>query len=144
MFKHFGCAVLVGLVYFGGVVPAHNNHVEPRLFDLGYEISVPAQLFASKPVRVDVTAYSAKKKQNVHRLRGASGHKLHPGSCAVSQDLLGRHFDYGDIIHVEGVGRFVVLDTMAPHMRKSVDVFLPTKADAKRFGRKVDVAVISF
>jgi 3D (Asp-Asp-Asp) domain-containing protein len=47
------------------------------------------------------------------------------------------------VVHIEGVGRRIVQDRLAPERDNSFDVFMPRHADAKKFGkRKLKVRII--
>ena len=55
--------------------------------------------------------------------------------CAVSQDLLASgQIHYHDVLYISGLGFRIVNDTMASRIRSSVDVFVYTKKEEKRFG----------
>lgn len=54
----------------------------------------------------------------------ASGNRVYEGAVAVSRDYLKhRILKYGDKIHIEGLGEYVVEDTMNKRHKWSVDVF---------------------
>lgn len=117
---------------------------ERAMPDLEWEGPQAPKMLFDIPItrfRVDVTAYSATRKQNVHKLRGASGERLRPGSCAVSHDLKKAGVQFGDTISLPGVGTLVVHDLTSPSLEKTVDVFFMSKQDAKKFGRKKDLAL---
>lgn len=60
------------------------------------------------------------------------GHRTHPYGCAVSQDLLkSKQVSYGDYLCVEGLGCYVVNDTMNPRMKHSIDIWVATWAQEK-------------
>lgn len=55
--------------------------------------------------------------------------------AAVSQDLLkSGQIKYGDILNVEGLGLRVVNDTMAPKMKKHIDLMVFSYADEHHIG----------
>lgn len=61
-------------------------------------------------------------------------------TCAVSRDL--KHL-LGKWLHIEGVGKRLAHDTMAARHKRSVDVCMSRKEDAREFGRRsVTVNVI--
>lgn len=88
-----------------------------------------------------VTAYTASPDEtDASPEATALGLKPRPGlSVGVSRDLL--HW-LGKYVYVEGVGVRRVTDLMAARHRQSVDLLVPTKNEARRFGRKEDVRVV--
>jgi 3D (Asp-Asp-Asp) domain-containing protein len=63
------------------------------------------------------------------------------GSLALSRDLLrsftpGAPFAYGDKLLIPGVGVFEVTDTMNPRWMRKADIWLPTRSDARAWGRR--------
>ena len=86
----------------------------------------------SRPwLRMSATAYC---------LRGLtdSGTRVKPGTVAADPRVI----PLGSTIHVRGMkgvrnGRYTVLDTGRGIKRREIDVFLPSCAAARRFGRQV-------
>lgn len=70
----------------------------------------------------------------------ASGERLRPGlrAIAVSEDLLAMGLAYGTRVSIDGLeGEWVVLDRMASHHRRAIDVYLgEDEAAARRFGKR--------
>ena len=65
---------------------------------------------------------------------GADGSRVRPGhTIAVSRDL--KHL-IGKIVHVEGVGRRLVNDTMARRWKRAIDVCVTDRKTANAFGRQ--------
>lgn len=65
------------------------------------------------------------------------GEKVNKSGVAVSQDLLKRGvLHYGDIIYIEGYGLKVVNDTMNPHMKNHVDIWVKTYKEEKSIGTR--------
>ncbi len=63
-----------------------------------------------------------------------------PGVVALSRDLLKRYtpgapFDFGDVVHLAGIGDFVVEDAMAGRWQRRADIWFQGLAEAKAFGR---------
>jgi 3D (Asp-Asp-Asp) domain-containing protein len=63
-----------------------------------------------------------------------------PGVVALSRDLLKRYtpgapFDFGDVIHLAGIGDFVVEDAMAGRWQRRADIWFERVDEAKSFGR---------
>jgi 3D (Asp-Asp-Asp) domain-containing protein len=63
-----------------------------------------------------------------------------PGVVALSRDLLKRYtpgapFDFGDVVHLAGIGDFVVEDAMAGRWQRRADIWFEHVAQAKTFGR---------
>jgi 3D (Asp-Asp-Asp) domain-containing protein len=65
----------------------------------------------------------------------ASGTKAQSGTIAVSRDVEKRlQLKFGDVIIVEGFGKFVFWDRTAAHKKRIVDIFFYCKKAAKQFG----------
>jgi 3D (Asp-Asp-Asp) domain-containing protein len=63
------------------------------------------------------------------------------GIVAMSRDLLRRYtpgapFNFGDVVHLSGLGDFVVEDSMNARWRRRVDVWFPSRTAAVTFGRR--------
>jgi 3D (Asp-Asp-Asp) domain-containing protein len=97
----------------------------------------PHQLFQ---IPVTVTAYSSTADQTDSTpFVTASNTRVRRGIVALSRDLLreftpGAPFGYGDRVELEGVGSFVVEDTMHPRFRQRVDIWFPHRVQARRWG----------
>ena len=91
---------------------------------------------------VTVTGYSSTRDQtDTTPFITASNTRVRPGVIALSRDFLrrftpGAPFAFGDRVELEGLGWFLVEDTMAPRFRKRADIWFPTRAAARRWGRK--------
>ena len=64
-----------------------------------------------------------------------------PGVVALSRDLLKRYtpgapFDFGDVIHIAGIGDFVVEDAMAGRWQHRADIWFEHLDQANAFGRR--------
>lgn len=96
---------------------------------------------ASPPIyAVTVTAYSSHEGQcDATPHLTASGARVRRGVIALSRDLL-RHFNplapfsWGDRVHVEGLGEFIVEDTMSGRYERRADIWLPDSASAAAWG----------
>jgi 3D (Asp-Asp-Asp) domain-containing protein len=69
----------------------------------------------------------------------ASNTRTRSGIVALSRDLLDRYnpdapFSFGDAVHISGLGDFVVEDSMHWRWRRRVDLWFPSKQEARRFG----------
>jgi len=113
-----------------------------------------AQMAGQKTMVLEATAYtSSVRETDSTPFVTATGMRARLGVLAVSPDLL-KVLPYGtkvrlkDLGSVYGRGRgqfdylfrdriFVVADVMHPRMREKVDVWLPDRATALRFGRRV-------
>lgn len=64
------------------------------------------------------------------------GERVSPRGCAVSQDMLkknGGTLDYGDLLYIEGIGYRFVNDTMNIRHKRSIDIWVATHAEEKKF-----------
>lgn len=87
-------------------------------------------------LKVTVTAYSSTPDQTQgDPFTTASGEKVKPGIVAISRDLK-KHLPWGSKIHLEGIGTFIVQDTMHRRWRQRVDIWMENRKAAKRFGKK--------
>ncbi|KGQ23049.1 3D domain-containing protein [Thermus filiformis] len=117
---------------------------------------------APKRLVLEATAYTSSPRETDRTpYVTATGMRTALGVIAVSRDLL-RTLPYGtrvrlkDLGSVQGRGRgrfdylfqnrvFVVADTMHPRMREKLDVWLPDRALALQFGRRLlEVEVVSY
>ncbi|MFN3179860.1 MAG: 3D domain-containing protein [Thermus sp.] len=113
-----------------------------------------AQTGGRKTMVLEATAYtSSVRETDSTPFITATGMRTRLGVLAVSPDLLkvlpfGTKVRLKDLGSVYGRGRgqfdylfrdriFVVADVMHPRMREKVDVWLPDRATALRFGRRV-------
>jgi len=64
-----------------------------------------------------------------------------PGVIALSRDLVRRYtpgapFDFGDVVHLSGIGDFIVEDVMAARWERRADIWFGDLDDARHFGRR--------
>jgi len=89
---------------------------------------------------VTVTAYSSSSGQcdsTPHQT--ATGTPVRRGIIALSRDLLrqfnpGAPFGWGDRVHVEGLGEFIVEDTMSQRYARRADIWFPDSVSAAAWG----------
>lgn len=93
-------------------------------------------------VRVTCTAYSSTPDQTDSTpFITASMQRVQPGIIALSRDLLRRYtpgapFDFGDYVEIIGLGVFRVEDTMHRRWRRRLDLWVESRAEAWRWGRR--------
>lgn len=79
------------------------------------------------------TAYSLRGKM-------ANGQNVHLGAIAADPRVL----PLGTVVHIEGMGQFVVKDTGGAIKGNRIDIWMPNYSSAMKFGkRKVKLRVIS-
>ncbi len=89
---------------------------------------------------VDVTGYSSSRDQcDDDPFITAANTQVRDGIVALSRDLLRRYnpdapFDWGDKVHIEGVGEFVVEDSMNARYRHRADIWFPNRSSAANWG----------
>ena len=94
------------------------------------------------PLEVIVTGYSSTADQTDSTpFLTATMTSVRPGVIALSRDLIQRYnpeapFRYGDRVIVEGIGVFVVEDTMNKRYERRADIWFPTRDEAKQWGKK--------
>jgi len=113
-----------------------------RLYDLlvdaGYEIhnggevrlKVIATGYSSSPFETDDTPFIT-----------AANTQTRPGVLALSRDLLRPYtpdapFSFGDKVMLEGLGEFIIEDSMNRRWRRHVDIWFPSRREALVFGRR--------
>ena len=88
----------------------------------------PAPPAAARELEVTATAYNSLPDQTEgDPALTASGERLRPGmrALAVSDDLFQVGLDFGTRVEIEGVpGEWVVLDRMASHWRRKIDLYM--------------------
>ena len=108
------------------------------------------------------TAYTSSYRETDHTpFVTATGARTRLGIIAVSRDLLAEELPYGSLVKLVDLGRwkdgadagrfdplfkdllFVVEDTMHPRKRQQIDVWLPDRGLALKFGvRRVKLVVV--
>ena len=93
---------------------------------------------------VTVTAYTASRDEcDQDPGRTAIMAKPVPGwTAAVSRDLLGEGWVFGDRVWIEGVGVFEIADVMNAKWTQRIDVLVGTKDQARKFGVLADVMAV--
>jgi 3D (Asp-Asp-Asp) domain-containing protein len=93
-------------------------------------------------VPVVVTGYSSSvwETDSTPFITAANTRTRH-GIVALSRDLLRRYnpeapFSFGDVVHISGLGDFIVEDSMNGRWRRRVDVWFPSRSAAVEFGRR--------
>lgn len=66
------------------------------------------------------------------------------GVIALSRDLVRRYtpgapFEFGDVVHLNGIGDFVVEDVMAERWTRHADIWFESLPEARHFGRRYAV-----
>ena len=111
---------------------------------LAHKTSPEKTLRAQITITATVTAYTPSPKENCGRGRKvatALGTPVRPGIVAVSRDLLRSGWEFGDRIHIEGLGVFTIEDTMHQRFRRTIDVAVADMDAARRIGFKRGIAV---
>lgn len=86
---------------------------------------------------VMVTAYNAVPEQTDSSPEiCAWGDKIRPGIIAISRDLERRGLTRGKEVHIEGIGRVVVMDRMHHRKRNQIDLYMVNHEDALAFGTR--------
>ena len=106
------------------------------LLDEGYTIHSGDDV----TVKVVATGYSSSVRETDSTpFITASNTRTRDGILALSRDLLKRYtpgapFDFGDRVHVPGLGEFVVEDSMNSRWNNRIDIWFPSRLEALRFG----------
>jgi len=105
------------------------------------------KLLAKKTINATITAYTPSPRENRGRGRKSAtaiGTPIRPGIVAVSRDLLHAGWDFGDRIHIKGLGVFTIEDTMHQRFRRTIDVAVPDLDAARKIGlmRNIEVTLL--
>lgn len=96
-------------------------------------------------VTVSVSAYTSREcETDSSPFITAANTSTRPGVLALSRDLLKRYtpgapFDFGDVVHINGYGDFVVEDSMHGRWQHRADIWFESVEDARAFGRRTAV-----
>ena len=121
-----------------GDLLAEQTHLRDVLLDAGFAVVSDNQLH----IPVVATGYSSSVIETDDTpFITASNTQTRVGIIALSRDLLKRYnadapFAFGDIVHISGVGDFIVEDSMNSRWRRRVDVWFPSRPAAFSFGRR--------
>jgi 3D (Asp-Asp-Asp) domain-containing protein len=93
-------------------------------------VTVSVSAYTSRPCETDDSPFIT-----------AANTSTRPGVLALSRDLLKRYtpgapFDFGDVVHINGLGDFVVEDAMASRWQRRADIWFESVEDARGFGRR--------
>ena len=98
----------------------------------GREVAVPivVSAYTSRICETDSTPFVT-----------ASNTTTRAGVIALSRDLLARYtpgapFEFGDVVHLSGIGDFIVEDSMAGRWERRADIWFESLDDARKFGRR--------
>lgn len=93
-------------------------------------------------LEVTITGYSSCPSQTDDTPNiTAVNTRAREGVIALSQDLLrqftpGAPFSFHDRVEIQGLGTFMVEDTMHRRWRRRADIWFPSRGDAVRWGRR--------
>jgi 3D (Asp-Asp-Asp) domain-containing protein len=100
----------------------------------------------TKPLIVKTSASSAvgyvPYTATFYSLRGrmANGQSVHSGAIAADPKIL----PLGTVVHIEGMGTYVVKDTGGAIKGRRIDIWVPSRAQALKLGRKkIRVRIVS-
>jgi 3D (Asp-Asp-Asp) domain-containing protein len=98
----------------------------------GREIAVTVVVsgYTSRPCETDSTPFVTAANTTTRR-----------GVIALSRDLVSRYtrgapFDFGDVVHLNGIGDFVVEDVMNERYERHADIWFESLGEAREFGRR--------
>ncbi len=98
----------------------------------------PSKKKRTKVTRVvKATAYNAVPRQTDDTPEiCAWGDKVRPGIIAISRDLERSGLTRGKEVHIEGIGKVVVMDRMHYRKRNQIDLYMESYKEAVEFGVK--------
>ena len=130
-----------------GVTP--NDYIKNPLeisVDAKYALTVDMGLQIQKIEKMTVTMYTNRVEETDNAPDIGAGRMVYEGSCAVSQELFNKTVHAGDIVYVELLKKYyIVEDTMNQRYTKHIDIFTYKKnlKTAQDFGAKMsDIYVI--
>lgn len=97
-----------------------------------------------KSISATITAYTPDPRENGGpgtKSGTAIGTPIRSGIVAVSRDLLRSGWDFGNKVHIKGLGVFIIEDTMHHRFRRTIDVAVPDIAAAQKIGKMKDIEV---
>ena len=102
------------------------------------EKNKPSKKKPTKVTRVvRATAYNAVPEQTDSTPEiCAWGDRIKPGIIAISRDLERIGLTRGKEVHIEGIGKRIVMDRMNHRKRNQIDLYMERYEDAVRFGVK--------
>jgi len=115
---------------------ADRARLTDRLLEAGYSVRTGDQTL----VKVVATGYSSSVYETDSTpFITAANTQTRNGILALSRDLLKRYtpgapFDFGDHVHVSGLGEFIVEDSMNSRWNNRIDLWFPSRLEALRFG----------
>lgn len=121
-----------------GNLLSEQAELKEMLLEAGYAVYSDNDL----SVPVVVTGYSSSvwETDSTPFITAANTRTRH-GIVALSRDLLKRYnpgapFSFGDVVHISGLGDFIVEDSMNGRWRRRVDVWFPSRGAAIEFGHR--------
>jgi len=93
-----------------------------------------------------VTAYSASRREcdDTPDIT-ASGEKVKEGFIAVSRDLFSKGWTFNKRVYIPSLKKiFIIKDLMNKRWRRRLDIFMPSRKAAKKFGKKRLIAILIF
>ncbi|GEM_PF-958029 len=121
-----------------GELLAERSQLHGLLLDAGYKVYSDGELrikvtttgYSSSPIETDDTPFIT-----------AANTATRNGIIALSRDLLQTYtpdapFRFGDCVMIQGLGEFVVEDSMHGRWRKRADIWFPSRTQALQFGKK--------
>jgi 3D (Asp-Asp-Asp) domain-containing protein len=117
---------------------AEQEKIRSELLDADYTVVSDGRMYA----RLVATGYSSTVRETDDTpYITASNTRTRPGIVALSRDLLRRYnpaapFSFGDVVHISGLGDFIVEDSMHWRWRRRIDIWFPAPHLAWRFGKR--------
>jgi 3D (Asp-Asp-Asp) domain-containing protein len=148
-------SLLTFLAPVGWVATPKSGRIEPSRGARPLDPSIPCWSLDGGLVRIaspsaihlfrlpiTVTGYSSTPDQTDDTpFITAANTPVRPGVLALSRDLLreftpGAPFRFGDRVELEGIGVFVVEDTMHPRFTRRADIWFTNREAARQWGRQ--------
>lgn len=109
--------------YYGG-------HNDDNLNGREIAVSVSVSGYTSRTCETDSTPFITASMTTTRR-----------GVLALSRDLVKRYtpgapFEFGDVVHLHGIGDFIVEDSMNERYQRHADIWFESLEQAREFGRR--------
>jgi len=131
-------AALVLGVFFVGCRAWAVPPVPAATLAAGLEAECWSQAASGQAQALSVSAYSSEEtsEEDGSQRLTAAGNLPRRGVAAISRDLYALGWAFGRKVCVRGWGVFVIDDLMGPGRTQGLDLFMDSREEALRFGRR--------
>ena len=114
------------------------NNLKKELKNLNGQLN---RIKYNSNITVTVTAYSACEEEcNPDHKNTACMRIPKKGDIAVSRDLFEHGWTFGKMVYISNIGVYRINDLMNKRFTNSIDIFIDSKIQAKKFGKIITKA----